>query len=89
MPRFNPADLPAHERSLLGNPDQAYEKTKHLVPYLRAGSEAFKRGENFWGGSPLYEKQLAALKEYYSRLHRKAPARAAKPKLPTLKDRVA
>jgi len=62
---FIPEHLPEHERGLLDNPDEAHESSKFLIPYLRAGAEAHKRGEDFFGGSDQYERELAALKHFY------------------------
>jgi len=62
---FIPEHLPEHERSLLHNPNEAHGQSRYLIPYLRAGSEAVKRGEDFFGGSDAYENQLRALKHFY------------------------
>lgn len=62
---FNPDDLPEHERSLLYDPQQAHEQSRYLIPYLRAGASAHARGEDFFGGSPAYDRELAALKHFY------------------------
>ena len=62
---FDPEHLPEHERSFLDNPAEAHERSKWLIPYLRAGSEAQKRGEDFFGGSDQYERELGALKHFY------------------------
>jgi len=62
---FNPEHLPEHERSLLHDPEQAHERAKWILPYVRAGAEAQRRGEDFFGGSPEYENQLTALKHFY------------------------
>jgi hypothetical protein len=62
---FNPEHLPEHERAHLDNPQAAHDKAAWMLPYLRAGAEAQKRGEDFFGGSPEYENQLAALKHFY------------------------
>ena len=66
MPKFNIDHLPEHERNLIHDPEQALEKTRAFAPYLRAGSESFKRGFDFWGnGDPHYERELAALRAFY------------------------
>ena len=62
---FDPAHLPEHERAHLDNPEAAHEKARWMYPYLRAGAEAQKRGEDFFGGSDQYERELAALKQFY------------------------
>ena len=62
---FDPAHLPEHERSFLHNPEEAHERAKWILPYVRAGAEAQKRGEDFFGGSDQYERELAALKQFY------------------------
>jgi hypothetical protein len=36
------------------------------MPYVRAGAEAVKRGESFWGGTPKYEAQRRALQTFYN-----------------------
>jgi len=76
---FVPEHLPEHERGLLHNPNEAYERSKFLISYLRAGGEAHKRGEDFFGGSDQYERELAALKHFY---HGNPQAPAA-PEAPT------
>jgi len=62
---FVPEHLPEHERGFLNNPAEAHERSKFLIPYLRAGAEARRRGEDFFGGSPRYDQELAALKHFY------------------------
>ena len=63
------SDLPAYERNL-GNPGEQAEailaNTQMLAPLFRAGDEALQRGENFFGGTPQYERQRQALAQYYS-----------------------
>ena len=61
----NPEHLPEHERGFLDNPDEAHERSKWLIPYLRAGSESVKRGGDFFGGDERYEQELQALKHFY------------------------
>ena len=55
--------LPEHERSM--PPEEAHERAKWMIPYLRAGSESVKRGGSFWGGDEPYEHQLKALQQFY------------------------
>jgi hypothetical protein len=62
---FNPEHLPEHERSHLANPQAAHDKAAWMLPYLRAGAEAQKRGEDFFGGSDQYDRELGALKQFY------------------------
>jgi len=62
---MQPEHLPEHERGHLDNPQDAHDKAAWMLPYLRAGAEAQKRGEDFFGGSDQYERELAALKQFY------------------------
>jgi hypothetical protein len=57
--------LPEHEKAHLDNPQAAHDKAAWMLPYLRAGAEAQKRGEDFFGGSDQYDKELGALKQFY------------------------
>jgi len=62
---FDLKHLPEHERSHLANPQEAHAKATWMLPYLRAGAEAQKRGEDFFGGSDQYDRELGALKHFY------------------------
>ena len=57
--------LPEHEKAHIDNPQAAHSKAAWMIPYLRAGAEAQKRGEDFFGGSDQYERELGALKHFY------------------------
>jgi hypothetical protein len=59
-------DLPDHERGLAKNGASPAEAALHYMPYVRAGAEAVKRGESFWGGTPTYERQRRALQTFYN-----------------------
>jgi hypothetical protein len=59
-------DLRDHERGLFEKGASPAETALHYMPYVRAGAEAVKRGESFWGGTPKYEAQRRALQTFYN-----------------------
>jgi hypothetical protein len=69
---FDPADLPEYERSLLEKGIHPSEAAMHLMPHARAGAEAVKRGEDFWGGTDQFERERAALSAFYNMANRAA-----------------
>lgn len=82
---FDPSDLPDYERGLLEKGISPSAAAAHLIPHARAGAEAVRRGEDFWGGSDQYERQRNALQAFYGMANKDADAitgdsTAAKPK---------
>jgi hypothetical protein len=67
-------DLPDHERGLFEKGASPAETALHYMPYVRAGAEAVKRGESFWGGTPTYERQRRALQTFYNAADQEAKA---------------
>jgi hypothetical protein len=63
---FDPADLPDYERNLFEKGISPAEAAMHLMPHARAGAEAVKRGEDFWGGSDQFERERNALAGFYN-----------------------
>jgi hypothetical protein len=62
---FDPTHLPEYERGLLEKGMHPSEAAMHLMPHARAGAEAVRRGEDFWGGTDQYERERAALRGFY------------------------
>ena len=50
----------------------AHQASLGALPYIRAGVEAQKRGESFWGGSERYERERKAVQEYYNAAYENA-----------------
>jgi hypothetical protein len=71
---FDPADLPEYERGLLEKGIHPAEAAMQLMPHARAGAEAVKRGEDFWGGSDQFERERAALAGFYNLASKDADA---------------
>lgn len=63
---FDPAHLPEYERGLLEKGIHPSEAAMHLMPHARAGAEAVRRGEDFWGGSDQFERERNALQKFYA-----------------------
>ena len=76
---FDPADLPEYERGLLEKGIHPAEAAMQLMPHARAGAEAVKRGEDFWGGSDQFERERNALQKFYSMANTQANAVIGKP----------
>ena len=86
---FSPDDLPDYERGLLEKGISPAEAAMHLMPHARAGAEAVKRGEDFWGGSDQFERERAALQAFYNLTPKSAGAsNAAAPAPGTESNRV-
>jgi hypothetical protein len=62
---FNPEHLPEYERGLLEKGIHPSVAAMHLMPHVRAGAEAVRRGEDFEGGTDQYERERAALRNFY------------------------
>ena len=69
---FDPQHLPDYERGLLEKGISPAEAAMHLMPHARAGAEAVRRGEDFWGGTDQYERERAALQAFYGAANRAA-----------------
>jgi hypothetical protein len=63
---FDPAHLPEYERGLLEKGIHPSEAAMHLMPHARAGAEAVRRGEDFWGGTDQFERERNALQKFYA-----------------------
>ena len=69
---FDPQHLPDYERDLHERGVSPAEAAMHLMPHARAGAEAVRRGEDFWGGTDQYERERTALQAFYGAANRAA-----------------
>jgi hypothetical protein len=72
-------DLPDHERGLVDKGVSPAEAALHLIPHVRAGAEAAKRGEDYWGGTDQFERERNALQQFYRLADADARAATATP----------